>query len=148
MTVVDRSMYGQQLNRGHAELDQVVDHRRRGEPGEGAALHGIDSRMLDRDPTNMQLEDDRFFPGDLRTTILAPSEGGLDDPAFWDLARIVAAVERQIGPLTAYAVAKQRIAPPQPAVQRLGIGIDQQLVGIKAVPIRRIVWSVDTVAVK
>ena len=80
--------------------------------------------MLYGDPTNVQLEDDRFFPGDLRTTILAPSEGGLDDPAFRDLARIVAAVERQIGPLAAYAVAKQRIAPPQSAVQRLGIRID------------------------
>src|SRR5207237_10127851 len=105
-------------------------------------------RTVDRDPPHMQLKDDRFFPGDLRTTILAPSEGGLDDPAFWDLAGIVAAVERQIRPLTAYAVAKQRIAPPQPAVQRFGIGIDQQLVGVKAVPIRRIVWSVDAVAVK
>src|SRR6267143_4804629 len=104
--------------------------------------------MLDRDPTNMQLEDNCFFPGDLWTAILPPSKGRLDDPAFRDLARIVAAVKRQIRPLTAYAVAKQRIAPPQPAVQRLGIGIDQQLVGIKAVPIRRIVWSVDAVAVK
>src|SRR5437868_15206193 len=116
MTVGDGSMYWQQLNCGHAEIDQVVDHRRRGQPSECAALHGIDAGMLDCDSANMQFEDDRFFPRDVRRAILTPGEGRLDDPAFRDLARIVATVERQISALGAYAVAKQRVAPPQPAV--------------------------------
>src|SRR5256885_92190 len=104
--------------------------------------------MLDRDPANMQLEDNCFFPGDLWTAILPPSERGLDDPAFRDLARVVAPVEREIGALTADAVAKEGIAPPQPAVQRPGVWIDQQFVGIEAVPVRGIVRPVDAVAVK
>src|SRR6202008_4892594 len=95
-----------------------------------------------------QLEDDGLFPGDLRTTIFAPSEGGLDDPAFRDLARIVAPVEGQIGALTADAVAKKSIAPAQPAVQRPGVWIDQQLIGIETVSIRRVVRPIDAVAVK
>src|SRR6266404_4817828 len=69
MAIVDRSVYWQQLNRGHPELDQVVDHRRRGEPGERAALHRINIWVLDRDATHMQLENDRLFPRGLRTGI-------------------------------------------------------------------------------
>src|SRR5712664_1786345 len=125
MAIVDRSVYWQQLNRGHPELDQVVDHRRRGEPGERAALHRINIWVLDRDATHMQLENDRLFPRGLRTPVRAPGEGRLDDSAFRDLARIVAAIEGQISALTADAVTKQGIAPPQPAVQRPRVGIHQ-----------------------
>src|SRR5229473_7281045 len=41
-----------------------------------------------------------------------------------------------------------RIGPAKAAMQRLGIGIEQQLVGIKAVAARRIVGSVDPIAVE
>ena len=96
MAVVDRGMDRQQLDRGDAEPDEVVDHRRRGEAGEGAAMLRIDAGMNHRDPAHVQLENDRLFPRDLRPVLLAPGKGRLDDPAFGDIARIVAPVDRQI----------------------------------------------------
>src|ERR1700682_5225412 len=98
-------------------------------------MNRVDIGMSDRDPAHMQLEDDRLFPRDLRTAILTPSKGGFDNPTFRDLARIVAPVEREIRALATDAVAKEGIAPPQPAVQRPGVWIDQQFVGIEAVPV-------------
>ena len=111
-------------------------------------MGGIDIGMLDRDPAHMQLENDRFFPRRLRAAILAPSEGGLDDSALWHLTRVIAPVKREILARTADAVAEEGIAPSKPAMEGLDVGIDQQLVGIEPVPVRRIVGPIDTVAVK
>ena len=135
MTVVDRGVDRQQLDRGDAEPDQVVDHRRRGEAGKGAAMLRVDAGMAFGDRRARELENDRLFPRDLRPALLAPGEGGLDDPAFRDEARIVAPIDRQILARAADAVAENRVGPAQPAVQRLGIGIDQQLVGVEAMPV-------------
>ena len=46
------------------------------------------------------------------------------------------------------AIAENRVGPAQPALQRLGIGIDQQLVGIEPVPVRRVEGPVNAIAVK
>ena len=80
--------------------------------------------------------------------LLAPGVGGLDDPAFGNKARIVAPVDCQILARAADAIAKYRVGPAQPAMKRLRIGIDQQLIGVETVPIGGIVRSVDPVAIK
>jgi len=56
-------------------------------------MHGIDIGVLNRCATDMQFKNDRLFPRDLGTTVVAPGEGRFDDPAFRDLARIIASVE-------------------------------------------------------
>src|SRR6185312_13203442 len=98
-----------------------------------AAMRRSDIGMADRDAAYMQLKDDRLLPGDLGTAILAPGEGRLDDPAFWDIAGIVAAIERQILAQAADAITEEGVAPADPPLQCLGIRIDQQLVGVEAV---------------
>ena len=62
VTVADCSVHRQELDGGHAELDEVVDDRRRSERGEGAALLHVDRRMLHRKAAHMHFEDDRLFP--------------------------------------------------------------------------------------
>src|SRR6202034_319190 len=119
-----------------------------GEAGKGAAMPLIDVRMASSDPADAELQDDRFFPRDLRAMLLAPSESRFDDPAFGDVARIVAPIDRQVLARAAEAVAEIGVGPAQPSVQRFSIGVDQQLVGIETVAIGRIVRTVDTIAVK
>src|SRR5262249_37821256 len=100
------------------------DHCRRGKPGKCATVDRFDTGMFEGNSAHMQLEDDRLFPRDLRTAILAPREGRFDNATFRDLACVIAPIERQVGTLTANTVAKQRIAPTQPTVQRSGVRID------------------------
>ena len=133
MALGDRRMDRQQLDRGDAELDQVVDHRRGGERGERAALGQLDRRMLDREAAHMHLEDDCLLPRSVRMMVVVPAEGSLDDAAFRHLPRAVAAVEGEVFARAADAIAVHDIAPAQLPGQRLGIGVEQQLVGVEAV---------------
>jgi hypothetical protein len=61
--------------------------------------------------------------------------------------RVVAPVEAQVGARRADAVAVVRVAPAQRPV-RFRVRIEQQLVVVEAVAVRRIVRSVDAVAVE
>ena len=137
MAIVDRSVDRQQLDRSDAEADEVIDHCRRDEPGKGAAMRRLDIGVLDRDAAHVQFEDDRLFPWGLGAAILTPGEGGLDHPAFWNIARIVAPIERQILARAAEPITEHRVAPAEPPLKRLGVRIDQQLVRIEAMPVRR-----------
>src|SRR6202008_5042314 len=60
MTVVDRSVYWEQLNCGHPEIEQVVDHRWRGEASKGTAVQGIDIGMSKCGASDRKCEDDRL----------------------------------------------------------------------------------------
>src|SRR5690606_28756730 len=57
-------------------------------------------------------------------------------------------VERQIAAARAVAVAVMRIGPAQLAGERLGVGVEQQLVRVEAVAGARLVGAVDAVAVE
>jgi hypothetical protein len=58
----------------------------------------------------------------------------------------VALVERQIALGIADPVAEQRVVPAQLAGERLGVGIDQQLVVVEAMAGVGLVGAVDPVA--
>ncbi len=111
-------------------------------------MRGLDIGMLDRDAAHVQLEDDGLFPRDLRAAILTPGESGFDDPALWDIARVVAPVKRQILARAADAVGKDSVAPTNSALECFGVGVDQQLVRIEPMAIGGIVGPVNAVAVK
>src|SRR5271154_1810940 len=112
MAVIDRGMDRQQLDGSDAEPDEVVDHSRRGEASEGAAMLGIDAGVALSDPTDAQLKNNRLFPQDPRPVLLAPGVRGFDDPAFRNKPRIVAPVDRQILARCADAIAEDGIGPP------------------------------------
>src|SRR6266404_548883 len=104
--------------------------------------------MLDRDAAHVQLEDNGLLPRDLRAAILTPGESGFDDPALWDVARVVAPVKRQILARAAEAVAEDGVAPAKFPLECLGVGVDQQLVRIEPMAIGGIEGPVNPVAVK
>ncbi|MCY1183857.1 hypothetical protein D9M73_245080 [compost metagenome] len=77
----------------------------------------------------------------------APGEGRVDDLALGHEGGAVAFVEAEVGILRADHVAEQRLRPAQPAHQLLGVGVDQQLVGVETVAVLRLVGAVNAVAV-
>ncbi len=64
------------------------------------------------------------------------------------MRRAVAAVERQVLALVADAVAVERVAPAQRPDQVPGVGVEQQLVRVEAVPFFRPVRPVHAVTVE
>src|ERR1700737_2429846 len=104
--------------------------------------------MLDGDAADLHLDYDRFFPWGLGAPVLAPGESGFDHPALGDVARIIAPVERQVLPRTPKSITEDRVGPAKSPLQCLGVRIDQQLVRIEPMPVRRIKGSVNTIPVK
>ena len=137
VAVVDEGVHRHQLDRGDAEPPQVVDHRRGGEAGIGAAQPRRHVGMAHGEAVHVQLVDHRLVPGHARRPVVAPGEGRVDDAALRHARRIVAAVERQVLVPVADAVAEMRVAPAQVARRVLGVGIDQQLVRVEAVAVLR-----------
>ena len=97
----------------------------------------------------MRLIDDGVFPGNVGT-YLAPSpvEGLVDDYRLRHAARVVAPVEREVLARAAGAIGEMRIAPYQASGKPPGIGIEQQLVGVEAVAVLRLIGSVNAIAIE
>src|SRR6476661_5623747 len=85
--------------------------------------------MAHRIAAHMRLVDDRALPRRLRLAFLAPGESRVDHPAFRHVTRAVALVEGEIG------------------VGLAGIWIDQELVRIEAMAVRRIVRPMHAIAI-
>src|ERR1700759_5084385 len=111
-------------------------------------MRWLDLGVIDRNAAHLQFEYDCFFPRGLRAPIFTPGKGGFDDPALRDVARVVTPVERQILPRTPKSVAEDCVSPAETPLQRFGVWVDQQLVRIEPMPIRRIKGPVNTIAVK
>ena len=148
MRLVDEGMDRQQLDRGDAELVQMLDHRRRGEAAIGAAqfLRHVLAQL--RQAFDVRLVDDGVFPRHLRMPVVGPGVGLVDHHGLEHRARVVAAVERQVLALVADAIGEMRVGPGELAAEPLAVGIDQQLVRIEAVPGLRIVGAVHAIAVE
>ena len=104
--------------------------------------------MAHGEALDVHLVDDRLVPGPLVGPGAAPGEGGVDHLALGHERRAVALVERQIALGIADPVAEQRVVPAQLAGQRLGVGVDQQLVVVEAMAGFGLVGAVDPVAVE
>ena len=97
---------------------------------------------------HVRFVEDAVHPGHVRRPVVAPHERGVDDDRLRHPARVVAAVEAEVAAMRADAVAVVRVAPAQRSGQRLGVRVDQQLVVVEAVAVRRIVGTVDAIAVE
>ena len=134
IAVVDEGVDRQQLDRGDAERLQIVDHGWRAEAGIGAAQVLGHAGMLLGEALDVGLVDDGFVPMDvLPLRLRLPVEIGIDHDAFGHEGRAVALVEGQVV-AALHLVAEHRRIPCQRAGMGAGIGIEQQLVGIEAVP--------------
>src|SRR6476660_4967467 len=103
--------------------------------------------MAHRIAAHMRLVDDRALPRRLRLAFLAPGESRVDHPAFRHVTRAVALVEGEIGVGRTDGVAEQRLVPLEIADELAGIWIDQELVWIEAMAVRRIVRPRHAIAI-
>ena len=127
----------------------MLDHRRRRQAAIGTAQ--VRRHILARlgQAFDMRLVDDGVFPGDGGAHLApAPVEGFVDHDRLRHAARIVAAVEGEVLACAPGAIAEMRVAPHQAADEPLGIGIEQQLVGVEAVPALGRIGAVDAIAIE
>ena len=147
--VVDQSVDRQQLDGGDAEPLEMLDHGRRRQAAIGAAQIGRHVFALLRQALDVRFIDDGVFPGDVRPRLAAsPVEGFVDDDGLGHAARIVAPVEREVLARAAGAIGEMRIAPHQPAGKALGVGIEQQLVGVEAMAVLGLIGPMNAIAVE
>ena len=128
----DRVMHRKELDRGHPQPRQILDRRGRHEPGIGAAQIARDVGMPDGEAFDVHLVDHRLVPWDSRWPVVAPAEGPVDHDRLRQVRRAVAIVRGQILARIADPVAEERLVPAHGAIDRLGIGIEQELRGIEA----------------
>ena len=146
--VVGEGMDRQELDRGDAELDEMLDHGRVAEGVIGAADRLRHSRMELGQALHMGLVDDGVGQRAARRAVVAPVMGRVLDDAFRHHRRAVAPVGGEVAAVRAHAIAEQRIVPADAAEELARIGIDQELVRIEAVAVARVVGSVHAIAVE
>ena len=128
MLVVEEGVNRHQLDRGDAELLQVVDRDLVAEPGVGAAALLGDPGMAGGESLYMQFVDDRAVERRLRRSVVSPIEVVIDHDALREPSGVLLVVAGQIGVLLAgERVAEHRRGPIDLPGERLGVRIDQQL---------------------
>ena len=100
------------------------------------------------------LVDDRVGERGARGLVALPVKEVVDDDGPGDGAGVVLVVELQVGVLGVLETVGRDVGqhvgvvrPIHHAVDRLGVGVDQQLVGVEAVPLHRRVGPVHAIAV-
>jgi hypothetical protein len=146
MAVVEMEMDRHQLDGRHAKIEQVLDDRLRGKPGIAAAFLFGNARVTHGHAADMSFVDERFMPGRAWRAVVAPGKRSIHHRAQRAECRAVTFVEGQV--IRADFVAKKGVIPAHVPANRLGIGIEQHLVGIKAMAVLRIVRTMDPVAVE
>ena len=144
VVVGDELVHGHELDGRDPQPLEVVDHQRVRETGVGAAQRLGDVGVRDREALDVRLVDHRLVVGDARVAVAAPVEERVDDHRLGHERRgvlLVALVGR------AERVAEHRLVPLHRAVEGLGVGVDQQLVRVAALPLGGVVRAVDPVAV-
>ena len=135
-TVGHRPLDRQQLDRGHPQADQVLEHRRVPKPGVGAAKLRRQLRVGRGDPLDVGLVDHRVGQAGAWRPVVAPVEGRVDhDRPRRERGRVL------------LVVAGEAVVPGDPADDRLGVGVQQQLGRVAAQPPRGVVGAVHPVAV-
>ena len=143
--VVQEGLHRQQLDRGDAELLQMLQHRVRGQRQEAARMGHLGVKL--GQALDMRLVDDRLRDRRARGVVVAPGEGRVLDHAARHVAGAVARIQRQVRLGGADRIAHQRVMPDRMARQPLGIGVQKQLVVVEAVPLGRGIGAIGAIAV-
>ena len=142
--VLDELVDRHQLDRGHAQLGQVVGDRRVGEAGVRAPQLLGDVGVELGESLDVGLVDDRLVVGDVEGPVTLPVEERVDHDAVRHVRGGVVVVARV---RVAEVVAEQRLVPVDLAAGGLGVGVEQQLVRVAPQPARGVPGTVDAVAV-
>ena len=132
--VVEELLHRQQLDGGHAELDEVLDGAGVSEACERAAIAFGYIRMARRHALDVRLVDDRLGPVRARPLVAlacqrrVPTRACLERHAFRHEGRRVALVDGEVVVGSAQLIAKVSVVPADLALEGAGVGIDQQLV--------------------
>jgi hypothetical protein len=138
VVLVDDVMDRQELHGGDAERAEVRDRLLGGEPRVGAAQVVAHAGMELREAPDVRLVDHRLVPRRPRKLVALPIERRVDHDALRDRGRVVLVVGLEVGVGAAGDVRKHvRRIPVDRALDRLGIRVDQQLVGVEAPPLLR-----------
>ncbi len=144
MVVLHELVHRHQLHRSDAELAQVIDHGGMRQAGIGAADLGRDPRVVDGQTLDVGLVDDALVVRRVRVAVVLPVEERVDDNRLHHVraaVKVVAVVRR------VELVAEQGLVPVDLTLDRLGVGVEQQLRRVAPVPVRRVVGTVHPEAV-
>ena len=128
MLVVDELMHGQQLERGDAELNEVVDDRRVRQPCVRATKLRRYLGVTHGEPLDVCLVYHRVVERDVRSPVVLPVEERIHHHRLWDETSAVAAAGR--AERITETIRKHRLVPSDIAVGRLGVRVEEQLAGI------------------
>ncbi len=143
--VLHELVHGHQLDRGHPQPGQVLGDRRVGEAGVRAAQLLRHVGMQLGEPLDVRLVDDRLVVGHVEPAVALPVEVRAGDHAERHVRAGVLVVARL---RTLFeVVAEHRRVPVDLTVGGLGVGVEQQLGGVAAQPLLRVVGPVHAVAV-
>ena len=146
VVVVDEDVDRHQLDGGDAERLDVVDDVGLDQAAERALEQVRHPGMLLGEAAHVHLVDQRLVEGRAQRLVVAPGEGRIDDPGLHHVLGAVALVVGRVVPAL-HLVAEDRRVPGQLALERLGVGVEHQLVGVEAVAAGGIVGAMDAVAV-
>ena len=117
------------------------------EAGERPAVCLGHQRMQLREAFDVHLVDDRPLPRHFGLARRAPGERGVDDAALLHERCAVALVKGEVLVGVVELVAEQLGPPAQLSDQLLGVGIEQQLVGVEAMSGVGLVGSMNAIAI-
>ena len=120
-----------QLDGGDPEPLEVLDHRRVGQAGVGAADVLRDPRVPLGHALDVRLVDDRLVERDAQRAVVGPVEERVDHHRAHRVRRRVGVVVRL---RVAEPVGEQRLVPLVAPVDRLRVRVEQQLVRVAAQP--------------
>ncbi len=148
MLVGDELVDRHQLDGGHPEGEEVVDHRVGGEAEVGAPEVLGDPGVGHCHAPDVALVDDGAIPGGSGFGVVAPGEGLVHDHRLGHPRGRVPVVEDEVVFGSRQVVAEELVAPANGSADRFGVGVDEELGPVEAVPLFGVPWSVDPVAVE
>ena len=137
-------VHGQQLDRGHPQVDQVGDGGLVGQARVGAPQLGREPRVGHREALDVDLVDDRVGVGVVRAGAVGPREGRVDHEAAGHVAGRVERA-RRLGVVG--VVAEHLGTEPHGPGRGPGVGVEQQLGRVAAHPAGGVVGAGRPVAV-
>ena len=146
MLLVHELMHRQELDRRHAQRGEIVDGRRMRQTRVRAAQMLWNLVAMLAESLDVNFVDHRLVQLSSGRAVAAPVEAVVNDDRLRNIRRAVAVVALKI--IAPQRIRKDRVIPFDVAADRPGVGIDQQLRRIAALPLRWIPWAVhaETVA--